>query len=570
MSPGSTSQQAGSTDRPADAGAVRALLKAGKLIEAEAAVGAALAAAPGRPALLRVAAAVAEHRGDLEATLARWEAVRAAEPGEPTGFIGALRSLRRLGRIDLAEPILREGRARLWDNVEFVVMAAQVATTTKKVEEAEQAWRRATELAPDNPEYALSAAMALIGPRKGRRKRLRVVAQRLEQHHQQFASHVPAYTAHVDVLRLMLALPDADRLSAEWCARFPNDVKLALARAGVHEDLGRLDEVLAEVTALRARTPPSPEVEAAYIRALSGVGRYADAEAACEAARRSWPKERAVWLEYARIASRRADWAESVRRLEQAREAMPKDEALARELRTLRAQLADPDSVPAPQPSEGLFGHFESLGGTGMGCEFAMVQRRLGTDALGLLRWARTEPPEMIAALDSEFAGVGDEENTELNAVRVAADREEYVTRDKRYLMESHTFVRTVDAPADKMFQQTCRRLRFLRGKLLEDLRAGEKIFVYRAEEPIEDDVVVALHAAVARYGDNTLLCVMRAGTEHTPRTLRVLGPGIFVGYVSHFLRDTGDHRGSDIEGWTAVCAEAHRLWREAGVEDED
>lgn len=191
MSPGSTSQQAGSTDRPADAGAVRALLKAGKLIEAEAAVGAALAAAPGRPALLRVAAAVAEHRGDLEATLARWEAVRAAEPGEPTGFIGALRSLRRLGRIDLAEPILREGRARLWDNVEFVVMAAQVATTTKKVEEAEQAWRRATELAPDNPEYALSAAMALIGPRKGRRKRLRVVAQRLEQHHQQFASHVP-------------------------------------------------------------------------------------------------------------------------------------------------------------------------------------------------------------------------------------------------------------------------------------------------------------------------------------------------------------------------------------------
>jgi len=561
--------QADAEDLPASeagAGAVRALLKQGKLAEAEEAVSAALSMAPARPALLRVAATVAEQRGDLETTLARWEAVRAADPDEPAGYVGALRSLRRLGRLDLAPPLLQAGRARLWDNLEFVVMAAQLATSTKKIEDAEQGWKRAAELAPNNPDYALSSAMAQVGPRKGRRKRLRTVVDQLEAHHARFPDFVAAYIAHVGVLRELRRLPDADRLSAKWCARFPADVKLTLARAAVHEELGRTDEALAAVFFLRNRDEPTPEVEAAYIRALSCAGRHEEAAAVCDASLRRWPKERPVWLEFARAASRQGDWAESIRRLEQASAKLPKDEAITRELRTARAQLADPESEVAPVPVEGVFAHFESLGGTGMSCEFGMVQRRLGTDTLGLLRWARTGPAELIEALDTEFAGVGDEANTELVTARVAADREEYVTRDTRYLMESHTFVRTADAPADKMFQQTCRRMRFLRGKLIEDLRAGEKIFVYRAEEAIDDETIIALHAALARYGDNTMLCVMRAHAGHKARTVRTLGPGIFVGYVSHFLRDAGSHTGSDIDGWAVVCAQTEARWRAAAA----
>ena len=67
MSTGSAAAPAGGEDSPAapeaGAGAVRALLKQGKLAEAEEAIAAALAKAPARPALLRVAAAVAEQRG---------------------------------------------------------------------------------------------------------------------------------------------------------------------------------------------------------------------------------------------------------------------------------------------------------------------------------------------------------------------------------------------------------------------------------------------------------------------------------------------------------------------------
>jgi hypothetical protein len=304
-------------------------------------------------------------------------------------------------------------------------------------------------------------------------------------------------------------------------------------------------------------------VEAAYIRALSCAGRHEDAEAA----RRSWPNERGVWLQYARVAFRKGEWPESVRRLEQAREALPKDEAIVRELRTVRGQLAEPEAAEtAPATAETMFTHFESLGGTGIGCEFAMVQRRLGTDTLGLLKWAHTYPPAMIAALDAEFEGVGDEANTDIGIIRISADREEYTTLDKRYEMESQTFVHTSDAPREKMFQQACRRLRFPRGKLLEILRAGGKIFVYRSEEGVDDATLVRIHQTLSRYGRNPLLCVMRAGTAYEPRTLRVLGPGIFVGYVSHFLNDAGDHHGSDIEGWSTVCAKALKIWQATPV----
>jgi tetratricopeptide (TPR) repeat protein len=575
MGSASTDRHVDDTDRPLvtrTIAVVRALLKDGKAAEAEAAVALALASYPDRPALLRLAAGVAEQRADMDAALARWEAVRAAEPDAPAGYVGAVRCLRKFGRADLALPILQEGRARLWDNLEFVVAAAHLAASMQKVEEAEEAWKRAAELDPGNADYALSAVTALLGPRKGRPERLRTIVERLEAHHRRFPDFVPAYSAHIDALRELHHLPEADRLSALWCARFPADVRLALARAGVHEDMGHADKALADVTALRARTAASQEVEAAYVRALSCAGRHAEAEAACAAALRTWPEERTVWVEYARIASRQGDWTESVHRLEEARRAMPKDEALARELSLVRTQLADPnedggdggtslDEELAPV-ADGLFGRFESLGGSGMGCEFGMVQRRLGSDTVSLLRWARINPPEIIAALECEFAGVGDEAFTELDSTRVSADREEYITRDKRFVMESHTFVRTSDAPADRMYQQTCRRLQFLKRKLLEDLRAAERIFVYRAQFPIDDGTILAMHARLAHYGDNALLCVMRADEANRAGSVRQIARGVFAGYVAHFLRDPGAHTGSDIDGWSSVCADADARWR--------
>jgi hypothetical protein len=58
----------------------------------------------------------------------------------------------------------------------------------------------------------------------------------------------------------------------------------------------------------------------------------------------------------------------------------------------------------------------------------------------------------------------------------------------------------------------------------------------------------------------------MRAGPG-TPRgTLRVVGRGLYVGYVSHFINDESGNAGSDIATWEALCREADAHWRAAAL----
>lgn len=540
----------------------QSLLSENRVDDASAMIGSCLRRYPASIAAMRVAAEIAERRGCMDEALARWADIRAAAPRSPSGYMGALRCLRRFGRLELGRPILAEGREKLWDNADFSAFAGQYTAAAKLLAEADEWLQRAVYLSPGDPHVALSAAIVLSGPRKGRKQRMPTVLARLDEHHETFPDYAPAYAAHIDALRNAGALDEADRRSTEWCARFPDDLDLAFARAGLHEEQGRFNEALQDVTALRARGHASPDLEATYIRALSCAGQHDEAERVCAAARAASPRDRRFWLEYAHLASRRGNWEQCAARLTEGLATLPKDERLVRELEIAREQLAEPQAeAESADRNANLFARFESLGGSGMGCEFGMVQRKLGSDAVGLLRWARTNPPELIAALQSDFAGVGNEEHTELNTFRRDAEREEYVTRDRRYIMESHTFVRTSDAPADRMFQQTCRRLRFLRGKLLEDLRSAGKIFVYRAQDPIDDADVAAMHAALARHGGAALLCVMRAQSEGAGGTLRQLGRGIFIGYVNYLASDGSVGIGSDIESWSAVCAKADAAW---------
>jgi len=124
--------------------------------------------------------------------------------------------------------------------------------------------------------------------------------------------------------------------------------------------------------------------------------------------------------------------------------------------------------------------------------------------------------------------------------------------------------VRVADAPRDKMFTQSCRRLRFLRGKMLEDLAKGEKIFMYKPVPAISDAQVRAIHAALATQGGRALLCVMKAERASQAGTVRVLGPGIYVGYVS-FVMSTGT-AGADYPNWRKVMRETLELWQADGA----
>jgi tetratricopeptide (TPR) repeat protein len=541
--------------------AAEALAALGRADEAEALIAPAITAFPRSSAVLRAGAAIADQRDDVDVALERWAELRRGWRQDTAGYLGGLQTLRKAKRMDLAMPIIYEAVARFPEDEAVLTTAARAAESARQVENAELFWSRLAKLRPDNPKYAHHAAVTLLSTPAARGRRLPEVALRLEAQHRRFPDYAPSWIAHLSVLREMHEFAAAERLARQAAEHFPDDVHIALAGVGVLEDQERFDAALAAVTALREAHRPRVDVEVAYVRALCGAGQYDDADAVCQAAREKFPTHRKLVSESARIATRRGDWPEALRRLEEAQRLMPHDEGLEREVQKVRRHLVEPAANNAADTDTTPLARFESLGGTGNGCEFGIIQRQLGSDRLGLLRWSRHDVAELIDGLDAEFEGVGQEDTTILRTVRVGLTHEEYVTRDKRYFMESHTFVSTKDIPADKMLAQTCRRLRFLRGKLLEDLRAGERIFVYKAQTPLSDDSIVSLHEAVRRFGDNAVLCVMRADATHKRATLRTLGRGLYVGYVSHFMNDDSGAAGLDVTAWQAICRESEARW---------
>ena len=463
---------------------IRALVRLSRLDEAEARAATLLPLHPFSAAMAQEAAEIAEARGDHEAALIRWAEMRKRSRATPVAFLGTLRCLRATKRMDLAMPVLYEALARFPDHLELLVTAARIAEGAVQVEDADLFWQRAVRLAPDDPALALSAALCLIGSPAGRPARMPEVLHRLQAHHAAFPDFAEAYAAHVNALRMARHPALAIATSASWCDAFPDIPAIALARAGAYEDLGRPDLALAEVQALRGRMPATMDLELVTVRALSVAGLHDQADAACAACLTAHPGNARALLEHARISTRRGDWEQAHARLLDAQKRLPDNDKIAHELQLLRQQRAEPEpDAPPESETPALFARFESLGGTGVSCEFAMIQRQQGADRVGLLRWSRNEVHHLLDALAAEFEGVGSEESTVLKTARHGPDNEEYVTQDRRYFMESHTFVQTSDAPAESMFRQTCRRLRFLRGKLLEDLRAADRIFVFKAHQ---------------------------------------------------------------------------------------
>jgi tetratricopeptide (TPR) repeat protein len=195
---------------------------------------------------------------------------------------------------------------------------------------------------------------------------------------------------------------------------------------------------------------------------------------------------------------------------------------------------------------------FESLGGDRHGGEFGLFQRQCGADPLGLLRWADVEADRLAEALESRFDGIGDAGNT---AAFIPDGCDEWWIEEKRYGVAIRSFVRTADATPDDMVVEASRQLRFLRRQLVEDLQAGEKIFVFRSRErTLTDAEVTRLHAAVRTYGKATLLYVRVAGTDHPAGSVEAPAPCLLVGSIDHLGGDTPK------EAWLSLCQRAREL----------
>ncbi len=226
-----------------------------------------------------------------------------------------------------------------------------------------------------------------------------------------------------------------------------------------------------------------------------------------------------------------------------------------------------PDAAPLPDsadlPDKDLVLQFEGLGGTAQGCEFGLFQRELGAEPLSLLRWTLMNAETLADALESDFEGVGTPEQTVLDFFEWP-DYREYCTADRRFLMKMHTWVKEDEKPFDPMFQMMCRRLTFLRDKLLDDLAAAGKIFVFKMGDRMCTPAQVArIHRALRRHGPNTLLYVRLADHAHPDGTVEQVQEGLFIGYISHFNQaPDGKVRKLARDSWLAICRETYRIWQ--------
>jgi tetratricopeptide (TPR) repeat protein len=531
--------------------AARALAELWRHEEAERLLEAAMERLPGaaEPAVQHAWAAYQQNR--LDDAAARFAALRARFPDQPDGWIGGALVLRNASRLTAAEQLLAEGVQRL----------------------------------PNQPRVALEHAQLPVFPVFAEQKNWPETLRRMAVLRDRFPEFEQGWLTAVRLLRQAGRNEEAEDLARRGSERIPASTDLAVEYARAAEERADWPEAVRRYTALKRRFPTFSGSDLGLARALAGTGRHDEAEALVQDAMARVPNDPAPFATYAQFATDRQDWAAAHRRWSDAHHRFPAEKDFAHRVfdTQMRLSESEPSTIeqaafaglePAPKPDPAsidtqvseLVAQFESLGGRGLGCEFGIVQRDCGAEPLGLLRWADMPYDMLLFALDSDFEGVGTRENTELFTTAIGGGRAEYCTRDRRGMMFMRGFIYEDEVPFEKMYAAACRRLQLLTRRLIDDLRNGSKIFVFRlTDRNLTDAEIDRLHAAVRRYGDNMLLYARYEDAAHPNGTVELVRPGLVIGYMDRFkMSAAGElYAAPPTSSWLAVCKSAYALWME-------
>lgn len=184
--------------------------------------------------------------------------------------------------------------------------------------------------------------------------------------------------------------------------------------------------------------------------------------------------------------------------------------------------------VPAAQgfgdEDRALLERFESLGDN---CEFGLLQRRLGSERAGLLRHA--EAPGVLRLADAirrDFVDFGTPGDLWVNDFGG-----EWVATSKSTGFTFHTGVATHAMTPEQLQEAESTRLAFMARMLLEDLAAGDRIFVRRVGEGEPEAGLPDLLAAMREKGPARLLWVTGATEARPHGTVEARGDGLYRGY---------------------------------------
>lgn len=226
--------------------------------------------------------------------------------------------------------------------------------------------------------------------------------------------------------------------------------------------------------------------------------------------------------------------------------------ALGLRCHRLRLVRWDKSGTPpaAGEPSDHeLAMAFRSLGD---GCEFGLVQRALGAEPLGLLRWSEAPLAQVTRGIETGWDTLGDH-------LAVAVEGGEWMTRDHGYGLRRHAFIAPDGVGREALLIKEQKKTAFLRRLLIEEVANADRIFVVSSPDgPASVEQVVALHIALNRDAPNWLLWVTADGE---PGSVETIAPRLMRGHISRFLRQ-GVHNDYVLADWTVIMRTAWRFAR--------
>ena len=203
-------------------------------------------------------------------------------------------------------------------------------------------------------------------------------------------------------------------------------------------------------------------------------------------------------------------------------------------------------------PPAAILQRFESLGDN---CEFGMMQRHYGVERFSLLRWGSFVGgfAGLLTAVRFHFVNVGANVDHHING-------NEYISHDMTYGIVFHTdkMVGTIDP--DKLVANERVRIAYLARNLVDELREGSGIFVYKREKGIDEAQVRELHAALRAIGPVRLLWVVPAMDPAQVGMVERIGPDLIRAYIDRFSPDEAVLSYCSHEVWLQICQAAIAL----------
>lgn len=557
---------------------------------------------PSEPGAHVESAYLAKRRGAVQSALKRWEMVLKAFPELIDGYLGACNALIDLRRFTDARNVLYPalqlfpesvavadlnarlaffmsdfaGSARLWDDLRRRHPAHSVGyaglieslIATEKYSEADELSEKARSLFPND--ICLLAAWCLIpeSTRNGIEAEARwsFTYERFSEEPHVSSGYARVLAANEKWKEAEDVLTAAMRKKRDNCDLFCSYAQCATER----EDWIQAESRWKKVISL---FPESPAGVHGLGDMLRGAGRLDESAKVFVEGLEKFANNQDLEQGLAWTHTYRRDWREALNLWEELSRKYPGNksvnsgttEALWQARQDLELARNEGSQVSFEIPAgllslveggnkehEGLkklLLQFESLGDT---CEFGMVQRKYGADPLGLLKWATTSPEQLVAALDARLAGVGEEQYTVVEALRG-----EYISRDKRYFMQSHTFTPSTAEALEPFTKRHLRRLQFLRRKLIEDLQAASKIFVYIFDLGISEQNARLILNAARRYNDKvSMLFVNVTQDKRLLGRIQIVDRGLYMGLIDRY--STVD---INYDAWVVLCRKAYGFW---------